>query len=244
MKFFGKSYIQHFTFILVVLLAISCEQDSLIEEESVDSEEQTTSTVDAVEGIVRVKLKSEAATQMSVSLKSGSISSNIESLDSILNSIGALSFKRTFPYCGKFEARTKEKGMHLWYDIVYDTTKISLASVVNQFENLAEVNVTEPIRKIIQPQYYLKKIDPVVISASLKSTYASGEYPFDDTFLSYQWHYYNDGSVTDALEGSDINLFNAWLKQKGNEDVIVAIVDGGIDIDHEDLASNIWGKRC
>ncbi|WP_430931823.1 S8 family serine peptidase [Saccharicrinis sp. 156] len=42
------------------------------------------------------------------------------------------------------------------------------------------------------------------------------------------------------MEGCDINLFNAWLKQKGSQDVIVAVVDGGIDITHEDLADNIW----
>ena len=72
------------------------------------------------------------------------------------------------------------------------------------------------------------------------SSTSSTSYPFNDTYLDRQWHYYNDGSVTDAIAGADINWFLAWLKQKGSQDVIVAVVDGGIDVDHEDLVDNIW----
>ncbi len=226
---------------IVMSFLYSCRnEDELV---STDDEEQSTSIpANSVEGIIRIKLNETKTQSLSVSLKSNQLSTNISNIDSVLNSIGATSFKRTFPYCGKFEARTQAEGLHLWYDIKYDTSSVSLAKVVSQFKNLSEVNITEPIRTIKNQKSAYKELGPLPISSSLKSSTVStsSSLPFNDTYLSYQWHYYNDGSVTDAIEGADINLFNAWLKQRGSQDVIVAVVDGGIDVDHEDLVDNIW----
>ncbi len=219
----------------------SCKyEDDIV---SSDEEEQSTSIpANSVEGIIRIKLNETNTQKLSVSLKSNQLSTNISNIDSVLTSIGATSFKRTFPYCGKYEARTQAEGLHLWYDIKYDTTAVSLSNVVGQFKNLSEVNITEPISTIKNQKSVYKELGPIPITSSLKSTSSTDDsaYPFNDTFLSLQWHYYNDGSVTDGIKGADINLFNAWLKQKGSQDVIVAVVDGGIDVDHEDLVDNIW----
>jgi subtilisin family serine protease len=57
---------------------------------------------------------------------------------------------------------------------------------------------------------------------------------YDDPRLAEQWHYQN------AVGNAHINLFGAWSYTSGTPDVIVAIVDGGIDYTHEDLASNMW----
>lgn len=73
--------------------------------------------------------------------------------------------------------------------------------------------------------------------------------PFNDPELPYQWHYYNDGWLSSSsyaddpskcLAGADINLFNAWKYTTGDRRVIVAVIDGGIKIEHEDLKANIW----
>ncbi len=227
---------------LALSFLFSCRnEDEIVNNE--DQEENTSITTNSVQGIVRVKLSEVNTQSLSVSLKSNQLSTSISNIDSVLNSIGATSFKRTFPYCGKFEARTQAEGLHLWYDIKYDTATVSLSNVLGQFKNLNEVEITEPIRSIKNQNSIYKELGPLPITGtSLKSTSADEEssYPVNDPYISYQWHYYNDGTVTDGIEGSDINLFNAWLKQKGNEDVIVAVVDGGIDIDHEDLVDNIW----
>jgi subtilisin family serine protease len=227
------------SFLLFLFLFSSCQDDDISDESEI-SESSTTST-NAIEGILRIKLNAEKTSTLSLSVKSDTISTSISNIDSLLTSIGATSFKRTFPYSGKFEARTIAEGLNLWYDVKYDTTAVSLSSIVSQFEDLSEIDVTETIKSIKNERCSYKKIGPFPIASSLKTTSLSvSDYPFDDEYLSYQWHYYNDGSVTDAIEGADINLFDAWLKQKGSEDVIVAIVDGGIDYDHEDLVDNIW----
>ena len=38
----------------------------------------------------------------------------------------------------------------------------------------------------------------------------------------------------------DIDAPEAWAKQTGSTDVLVAIIDTGVDYDHEDLRDNIW----
>lgn len=50
----------------------------------------------------------------------------------------------------------------------------------------------------------------------------------NDTFVDEQWH----------LEKLDIQ--SAWQETMGSTDVIVAILDAGFDLDHEDLASQYW----
>ena len=40
----------------------------------------------------------------------------LKSVEDALTSCGVVEMKRTFPYAGKFEARTRAEGLHLWYD--------------------------------------------------------------------------------------------------------------------------------
>ncbi|HEY4651958.1 MAG TPA: S8 family serine peptidase, partial [Pontibacter sp.] len=69
---------------------------------------------------------------------------------------------------------------------------------------------------------------------------AAGELPFNDPYLKSQWHYKNAGQTAVSAPGADINLFKAWEVQTGKPNVIVAIIDGGIDVKHEDLKQNMW----
>lgn len=54
----------------------------------------------------------------------------------------------------------------------------------------------------------------------------------NDTGLAEQWH------LVDPDAGIDPDL--AWDVTTGSIDVVVAIVDTGVDLDHEDLAANMW----
>ncbi len=59
---------------------------------------------------------------------------------------------------------------------------------------------------------------------------AAGSLPVstNDTFLGRQWY-------LDSIGARD-----AWNVTTGTRDVVVAIIDSGVDIDHEDLRGNIW----
>ncbi len=225
--------------ILVVLLSLlffSCQDDTM-EINTTPNETKETLASTNINGLVRVKLNPELLDSFSIQLKSGHISSSDTEINTILDSIGTLTLKRTFPYSGKFEARSRENGLHLWYDISYDTTQVSLAEVLGQFENLSQVDITEPIRKIQSPKAEYHIIDATSQPNQFKSATA---YPFNDTYLYAQWHYNNLGTVLDSEKDCDINLYEAWETQTGSSEVIVAIVDAGIDYDHEDLSSNMW----
>ena len=39
-------------------------------------------------------------------------------------------------------------------------------------------------------------------------------------------------------EGANVNLFPAWQKETGDPHVVVAVMDSGIDFEHEDLAAS------
>ncbi len=62
----------------------------------------------------------------------------------------------------------------------------------------------------------------------------------DDTYSSFQWALENKGHQG-GKDGCDIKPQALWDKAKDNEnEVLVAVLDTGIDFDHEDLKDVIW----
>ncbi|MDO4731134.1 MAG: S8 family serine peptidase, partial [Clostridia bacterium] len=64
----------------------------------------------------------------------------------------------------------------------------------------------------------------------------------NDPMYNEQWGLKNDGTFSEiAREGIDINVSAVWDKQTtGNDDNIVAVIDTGVDYNHEDLKDNMW----
>ncbi|MDP4183308.1 MAG: S8 family peptidase, partial [Bacillota bacterium] len=66
--------------------------------------------------------------------------------------------------------------------------------------------------------------------------------PSDERF-NEQWGLQNSGQTISGQAGTagvDINVKNAWSITKGSEEVKVAVIDTGIDINHPDLAASIY----
>ena len=67
---------------------------------------------------------------------------------------------------------------------------------------------------------------------------------FDDALYAKQWNLENDGEMADlkgkAVKGADVQVVEAWKKSTGDKSVVVAVLDEGIDIEHDDLKANIW----
>lgn len=63
-------------------------------------------------------------------------------------------------------------------------------------------------------------------------------YP-NDPFFEKQWHIENTGQADDkgvtGISGCDINMREAWNCWQPKEDVILAILDSGLDLKHEDI---------
>ena len=70
--------------------------------------------------------------------------------------------------------------------------------------------------------------DPEVLYAEPNYIYEAFNVPNDQYYEGLQW----------ALP--KINLPSAWDKTTGSSDVIIAVIDSGVDYNHPDLYDNIW----
>lgn len=61
----------------------------------------------------------------------------------------------------------------------------------------------------------------------------------NDPQFAEQWALNNVGQ-DGGKAGADIRALQAWAKTKGSKDVVVAVLDTGVDYTHVDLSSNIW----
>ena len=61
----------------------------------------------------------------------------------------------------------------------------------------------------------------------------------NDTSFGQQWAMNNTGSGG-GIADADIDAVEAWDIGTGSNDYVVAIVDGGFDLDHPDLQPNLW----
>ena len=129
--------------------------------------------------------------------------------------LGVISARRLYEDGGEWEFRHREAGLHRWYKLTYDSAKESFTKAESGVAGIPGVAYTEPVRKI-------------------KSTAL-----FNDPDFSKQWHYYNDGTLGSSHRaGCDINVVPVWENfTAGKSNVIVSVVDGGIDLSHYDLAA-------
>ncbi|MCT4589925.1 MAG: S8 family serine peptidase [Carboxylicivirga sp.] len=209
---------------------------------------------DLEKGRIRIKLKREQLAGVSSSLKSattaysGSVT-GIKNLDKVSDNVGITRINRVFPFSLKHEMKHRKYGLHLWIELEFDEN-INPQTVVDQFKGLDEVDIVKPVYKKVRmdsdKEAKLYKVE-VISKASPKaveSPSATSSYTpyFNDPMLQAQWHYESDGTI--VKNAYDIDLFEAWEQATGRSDIIVAIVDQGVDVYHEDLKANIWRNEA
>ncbi len=71
----------------------------------------------------------------------------------------------------------------------------------------------------------------------------------NDSLFDYQYALYNSGQdigppgSPQGEERADIKATSTWEETKGDEDVVIAIVDTGVDLDHPDLNDKIYSSE-
>jgi subtilisin family serine protease len=99
-------------------------------------------------------------------------------------------------------------------------------------EEALEIYRNDPEVEYVEPNYY---------------RYATAPPPPDDTFFlppfERLWGLHNTGQAVNGTNGTadaDIDATEAWDTTTGSNNVVVAVIDSGVDYNHPDLAANIW----
>jgi subtilisin family serine protease len=137
----------------------------------------------------------------------------------------ALSIRRIFPDAGKFEKAHEAYGLHLWYEIQF-RKDIHLTNTLAEYASLEYVHSAE-----VRKEYTSIRNN--------EEDFPDAPPENNDPFFGNQWHFSNTGQL-EGTPGADINLLNAWEIERGSSDVIVAVIDGGITLNHVDLKQALW----
>ena len=203
---------------LLALLLVGCAREISPQDQNEDIAPEEVQAI--IPGQAIVKFDDSMIELIEEDLQAGSVVTKSSELNSIQELLGIESMTRVFSHGGEFEPRRRAAGLHKWYKVVY-ASDIPVTKATEDLSIVGGVESVEPVRNI-----------------RLTST-------FNDPRLKHQWHYINDGTLDPSFrKGADVNVAPVWENYTtGRPDVIVAVVDGGIDGSHEDLKSNYLGGK-
>jgi subtilisin family serine protease len=140
------------------------------------------------------------------------------------------------------------KGLNVTQDMnlvsgQFAVVKSNEKSAALAIAKLKEIDVVE----YAEPNYLYHTINTITpVESLLNQVSVTGDEKFD-----LLWGLKNSGgnepdrSGTTAtpergVAGADVNAVEAWKITKGSRDVVIAVIDTGIDWRHPDLANNMW----
>ncbi len=177
----------------------------------------------AVAGQIHVKLTPQAQQQVALRRSGTTTSATVPGLSQLNAQYGATTMRRLFRPAGRHEARHAQWGLDRWYVVDFNGP-VDPQTAVAAYSANPDVEVAE------------RKLEKQLLGVR-----RTLEDPPDDPLYQYQWHYDNDGTLTDyAIADADIDAPEAWALETGMPDVVVQIIDSGIDSDHPDIVDNLW----
>lgn len=201
-----------FGWALALFLLAGCQQEKMTEIATRVAPEEKEPESIFVAGTANILLDEETTAWIEQGMPATRSSA---AFNDALGEIGVTGMERIFPDAGEFEPRSRKEGLHRWYRIHYSPSvrKDQAADVLRHVKGIISY---EP-----------------VIKAKRMS------YPFNDPKLGSQWQYRNEGTSTSWVAGADMQVIPIWrYYTTGNSSVSVSVVDGGIQLNHEDLFGN------
>lgn len=101
-------------------------------------------------------------------------------------------------------------------------------------------NLTDQVA-YAEPNFKIELDDPATDSTKDLLLRDSGVNPItpNDPMFKDQWALSNSGQNGGKAK-ADLRALEAWVKTQGSKDVVVAVLDSGVDYTHPDLAANMW----
>ncbi|MBA2339790.1 MAG: S8 family serine peptidase [Pyrinomonadaceae bacterium] len=136
------------------------------------------------------------------------------------------------------------------YAAIADDDGLNAETIAAEYRNLPEVADAEPnitIKLDPEPRRTIAMISDEQYSVRVQSiegtrfSFNGGANEPNDPMFADQWSLANTGQ-RDGRKGADIGALAAWEKTKGSRDVVVAVLDSGVDYTHPDLAGNMWTR--
>jgi subtilisin family serine protease len=134
----------------------------------------------------------------------------------------------------RFKPGTSRRAMMLSHARAGGTIKREFSNV----EGLQSIKLSSETSVKVALHGY--KRDPNVLYAEPNYVLHLLDVPNDPLFPQ-QWGLSNTGQ-NGGTTGADIHAPQAWSLTTGSQNVVVAIIDTGIDYNHPDLAANIWSS--
>ena len=243
---------------LAGLFAASCAKDNVDQPvvnapEAAIAKKFVNTSSDAVAGKLLLYVDKEYVSQFEAA--NGSICTGVSAIDAVAEQIGATGIHQLFNMKVNAEQK-RELGMDRWFTIQFseDVNVDDAAKALAASDVVRRVEFTKVCKA--------PNVDePKVVDVNQFATTRAGEYPNDAQFAA-QWPLLNKGNAFEPanpnvgytyddytkegfihpyiIAGSDINVVPAWELTKGSCNVIVAVIDQGVDYNHEDLAANMW----
>lgn len=138
-----------------------------------------------------------------------------EALQASLSPIlGEVSVSRLYPDAGEWEPRHRAAGLDRWFRVNYNPDDQLQTKAATDLSSLPGVVYVEPERRINTTGY------------------------FNDPNFDLLWAFNNPGGTSTFTTGIDINVIPVWQNYTtGSSNVIVAVVDKGVELSHPDLAA-------
>ncbi|MFN8944477.1 MAG: S8 family serine peptidase [Pseudobdellovibrionaceae bacterium] len=135
----------------------------------------------------------------------------------------------------KSDVSVQERNLQSLYSLIGSHVKSTIP-----FLNIAVVS--RPSFELQQTSVDLLKENPLVLRVTPNFVYRANKLP-NDVLFEKLWGLKNTGQTDTKQTGTagiDIGAEQAWDLTTGSKDIIVAVIDTGINYNHPDLAPNMW----
>ncbi len=175
----------------------------------------------------------------------GLATSGVRSVDQLHVQHQVVSMERIFRPAGKHASRHAEWGLDRWYRVEFAPgAEVNVHDASDAYSSdpnieIASLDYTKELHgTLLGPatqqarRSYLENVTQEALRQHTKNN-----------LFAEQWHFENTGQ-TGGTTGADINLLEAHRLQTGSSEVVVQVIDSGIQVDHPDLADALWVNPC